>query len=122
MAEAIAVESGGMFEFWKSHIHRYEDSGLSGVEYCRTEGISYSRFHYWKQKVNNSLFSPSGPLKLVQVPLDLGANFPGPIEAGQSIPCCGSVLRIWMGAYCLEVPGDFSPALLSCVLETLGRL
>ncbi len=69
MAEAIPVESGGLFDFWKSHILRYEASGFSGVEYWRNEGISYPRFHYWKQKRNNSLFSPSGPLKLVQIPV-----------------------------------------------------
>ena len=31
MAELIPVESGGLFNFWKFHIMRYEDSGLSGL-------------------------------------------------------------------------------------------
>ncbi len=122
MAESIPVEAGDVLDFWKSHILHYEESGLSGVEYCRTEGINYSRFHYWKQKLSNSLFSPSGPLKLVQVPVDLRGNCLNPVEAEKSVSNCCSGLRLWIGDYCIELPEDFSPVLLSRVLETLRRL
>ena len=122
MAEAIPVKAGGMFDFWKSHLVRYEESGLCGVEYCRNEGISYSRFHYWKQKLNNSLLSPSGPIKLVQIPVNLSASSLKSVAAEKSVSSCWSGLRIWKGDYCIEIPEDFSPVLLSGVLETLRRL
>jgi hypothetical protein len=37
-------------KFWSVHRERQEDSGLSGLAYCRKFKLNYRQFSYWGQK------------------------------------------------------------------------
>jgi hypothetical protein len=36
---------------WESIQYRFEESGLSQVEFCRREGLSLRNFHRWRQRL-----------------------------------------------------------------------
>lgn len=38
--------------FWKKHQSNFSNSGISRVEYCQMEKISYGRFGYWLSKLS----------------------------------------------------------------------
>lgn len=37
--------------YWQQHIERFQDSGLSGMEYCAREELTYHCFIYWRRKL-----------------------------------------------------------------------
>ena len=37
--------------FWESHVHVWQDSGLSKARYCRENKLRYHQFIYWIPKV-----------------------------------------------------------------------
>ena len=37
-------------DFWKSQIDDWQQSGLSGAQYCKHHQLSYHQFLYWRQK------------------------------------------------------------------------
>jgi hypothetical protein len=51
-------------EFWEHHLCGWEASGLSQVDYCRSNKIGIKSFQYWKRKIG----STNVPA-LVEVPL-----------------------------------------------------
>jgi hypothetical protein len=44
------LNRSGKQRFWEKHITQWEVSGLSQVEYCRSNNISIKSFQYWKKK------------------------------------------------------------------------
>ena len=50
-------------KYWRDQITRWQQSGLSRIEYCRRENISYWSFRDWLKKVKSAESS-----KLVRVP------------------------------------------------------
>ena len=40
-------------DFFEQHLKVWKKSGLSQAEYCRQNGLSRSRFGYWKRKLSN---------------------------------------------------------------------
>jgi hypothetical protein len=40
--------------FWEQHIAQWNVSGLSQVEYCRSNKIGLKSFQYWKRKQNTT--------------------------------------------------------------------
>jgi hypothetical protein len=52
-------------EFWEHHLCDWEASGLSQVDYCRSNKIGLKAFQYWKRKNRSNGNIPA----LVEVPL-----------------------------------------------------
>lgn len=44
--------SKGISVEWQRYLADFEQSGLSGMEYCRRHNLVYSRFSYWRIKLN----------------------------------------------------------------------
>ena len=64
-------------EFWKAQFEQQKTSGLSQREYCRREGISFSRFHYWRVNGNGA---GDESKKMVRVPVKLAEGSPAAVE------------------------------------------
>jgi hypothetical protein len=60
-------------KFWKTHLDKWEESGLPQKEYCRQHNLIYHRFGYWKARFK----SKNLPVKFVQVASSISFN-PGP--------------------------------------------
>ena len=93
-------------KFWKTHLDKWEESGLPQKEYCRQHNLIYHRFGYWKARFK----SRNLPVKFVQVasqPIN-----PGPYVLKLNLP------RGWQ----IEIPDDFSADTLKRVLATLQEL
>lgn len=50
--------------FWERHLEKWDESGLSQAEYCRSHDLKAHRFIYWRQKFQKIIKSP---LKIVQL-------------------------------------------------------
>ena len=55
-------------ETWKHKLTEWEDSGLSGAEWCREQNITYCIFLYWKKKLGISKATPQHFLELIDHP------------------------------------------------------
>lgn len=91
--------------FWRSHIDRWAESGMSQVEYCKQYELIPHRFTYWKSKFKKENL----PVEFVQIPE------PMPINS------VGIKLNIGQGLQ-IEIPEDFSRVTLEQVLVTLRVL
>ncbi|MDY0132867.1 MAG: IS66 family insertion sequence element accessory protein TnpB [Desulforegulaceae bacterium] len=49
--------------FWKTHISKWEISGLTQAEYCRINNLKNTRFTYWKLKFKKENL----PLSVVEI-------------------------------------------------------
>jgi hypothetical protein len=38
---------------WEIKIDQWRASGLGAMDWCRTNGIPYQTFHYWRKKLGN---------------------------------------------------------------------
>jgi len=39
--------------FWQQHLIKHQQSGLSGIQYCQQEQLTYHCFIYWRRKLKN---------------------------------------------------------------------
>jgi hypothetical protein len=60
--------------FWKNHAELYQSSGLTRMEYCRSNNLDYPRFGYWIKKCLQT------PPTLLPVRLTSSDNPPPPIQ------------------------------------------
>src|SRR4051812_12991036 len=76
---------------WADRLARFATAGLSVADFCRSEGVSYQSFCYWRQKLAGSpAGAPDGP-RLLPVRLLAG---PAPVEV---VLPSGCVLRLPVG-------------------------
>ncbi len=99
---------------WHWHLESYKSSGLSQAEYCRRHNLKYHAFLYWKRKLSKPV---RGSEKLKLVELSGRLSFPS-LSPGLG----ASSLRVWLGEYCIEVGDNFSPGVLSQLVQTLRGL
>ncbi|MCG7851099.1 MAG: hypothetical protein MIO92_01100 [Methanosarcinaceae archaeon] len=57
-------------QYWKSHILRWQESGLTQIEYCRKSELHERVFGYWKRKLVSSKDNNS----FVEIPARTGVN------------------------------------------------
>ena len=50
-------------DFWGDHIKRWEESGMSQIDYCLEYNLSRHRFTYWKCKNNKK----DNPVKFIPI-------------------------------------------------------
>jgi transposase len=118
MAQSIihsCFEQLGISE-WENHLKSWRRSRLSKAEYCRRKNISYHAFNYWKRKFEKQR-SPS-PITLVKLeePKEVTSSFQKRTETSQS------PIRFWVKDFCIEVENNFSPAVLTQLVQTLRRI
>lgn len=106
MTESKKEELEKLRKFWKSHLSKWAESGLTQVEYCRQHNLIRHRFAYWKKRhAPNNL-----PVKFVQV-------IPGSLH--ESAP----VLKMNVGqGLQIEIPDGFSRDTLAKTLSVLKIL
>ena len=46
--------------YWEERIAQFERSGLSGLAYCRQEGLNYKTFSSWRKKLTSKAASQPG--------------------------------------------------------------
>ena len=63
--ESKQEKSQKIRRFWKVHLEKWAESGLSQSEYCRRHNLSRHRFSYWKARIKPKNL----PIELAQVPV-----------------------------------------------------
>jgi hypothetical protein len=58
-------------EFWKNHVERWQQSGLSQRAYCRKYALKADHFYYWRRRILNQ--QGTGPVSFL--PVALPENF-----------------------------------------------
>jgi len=77
LKKLVAIkESSELSSYWESHLHNWEKSSISQSEYCRSNDLNYSVFHYWKRKLSKFRIISSSA-KLVQSEYFSQDPFPG---------------------------------------------
>ena len=96
--------------FWADHIKRWEESGLSQIDYCRANDLSRHHFTYWKCKNNRK----NNPVKFVSVVTQSSAT---------SSPISIELLKVHVGDnYRIEVGEGFSEETLIRLIKTLSGI
>ena len=92
------------YNFWKNHIHKWQQSDLSQSEYCRRNNLSVKTFGYRKrQRMGESKQNQSF------IPVTIQSE---PVRAFDP----GSSLQLLLrNGLKIEVTGDFNP----CILQKL---
>jgi hypothetical protein len=124
LKKLVAIkESSELSSYWESHLQNWEKSSISQSEYCRSNNLNYSVFHYWKRKLSKSRIIGSSA-KLVQIDNTLLSEN----NSSEKLPSFGlcqrrSSLRLWVGRdYCIDVDEDFSVEVLNRLLQCLRRI
>ena len=105
------LSRSGRQSFWEKHIAQWNASGLSQVEYCRTNTIALSSFRNWKRKSKRG----GSPPALVEVP------HPGTL----SIPILADHAQLCLVVgrhYRIEICKGFDSEDLERVVRVLGRI
>lgn len=87
--------------FWRDHLARFEDSGLSRAAYCRQHRLATHSFDYWRRR-----FSWSSARALVPVVV--------------TEPAAVAALQLQVGAARLLVPASTDPAWLGQLMRAAG--
>lgn len=48
-------------EFWEKAVTEFQQSTLSGVAFCKQQGITYASFCKWRQRLQSSAAQPEKP-------------------------------------------------------------
>lgn len=103
------LSESGRRQFWEDHIARCAVSGMSQVDYCRSNKISVKSFYYWKRRSKGRAgASPA----LVELPLP------------KSLPILSAhpQLCVVIDRYRVEIGGGFDAEDLERVVRVLGRI
>lgn len=98
--------------FWQAHVKTWRKSGYSRAEYCRMNSLSYDALTYWQQRTGITV-SPEGGNSIIPVAQISAGNFP--IRA-TTTPSLKVDLK---GRFKIEVTEDFSPNMLTRLINTL---
>jgi transposase-like protein len=87
-------------EQWRRRIERQRGSGLSVLEFCRSEGVSPACFHLWKRKLRESS-SPSphpsaGPRRTMPQPSPVCADGATGVTGFLQLPVIGPRTSPWI--------------------------
>lgn len=99
-------------EFWRGHITAWKRSGLSQRKYCSHHSLALSSFTYWQRKIKHGKEERPRFYPLTVTPVTTNGN------------CMAAALSLFVQKerFRLEIPADFSPALLQKVIATLEQL
>jgi len=95
--------------YWEDHIRRWQESGLTQIEYCRRHEINHHRLIYWRKQLSKGVSSSA----LVEISL----NRPPHDENLHDSP-----LRLLIGnRYRIEVSRGFDPGVLDQLIYVLEQ-
>lgn len=97
-------------QFWEDHISRWNQSGLSQVEYCRLNKVGIKSFQYWRRKAKHA-----NTHTLVELPL--AKTFPIALPASHPQLCL-----VINQQYRIEIGKGFDPEDLERLLGVLVRI
>jgi len=135
IARGLLGEAGNIakLEFWRDHITRWRESGLSQADYCRQRGLKPSRFTYWKKRVAGNSHSPGAkvlgarssgtPVTLVRLPVGVEeAKQTAKVSASRQAPA-KTALELRVGNdYRIIIQNDFDAGVLKNLIQTLKEL
>jgi hypothetical protein len=98
-------------QYWKEHIERWCNSGMTQKDYCQDNGLKWSTFHYWKQRLQEK---PS-PLSIVQVSL-------APVGGSNDVQDWHGLVLLIGDRYKVQVGDEFNAATLARLVQTLAQL
>lgn len=98
--------------FWQAHVRTWRKSGYSRAEYCRVNKLSYDALTYWQQRTSTAA-SPKGENSIIPVAQISAGNFP---MRATTTPSLTVDLK---GRFKIEVTEDFSPNMLTRLINTL---
>lgn len=87
--------------FWRDHLARFEDSGLSRAAYCRQHRLATHGFDYWRRRLAG-----------------IGARSLLPIVVPE--PAVVSVVQVEVGAARLSLPSSVDPTWLGRLMRAAG--
>lgn len=87
--------------FWRGHLVRFEDSGLSRAAYCRQHRLATHSFDYWRRRLAGSTARALVPVVVAEPAVVLG-------------------LQVQVGAARLSVPASTDPLWLGQLLRAAG--
>ncbi len=93
---------------FQEHVRRWQDSGLSQAEYCRRNELKWSRFHYWRKRLQETATA----VTLVQVP----------VTNGLGCQPCQELTLVLGDRFKVEIGDEFNPSTLAKLVDTLGRV
>lgn len=100
---------------WRRHIDAWQQSGSTQRDYCESQGIALSTFHWWRRRLlaGSPVNSIRGPecLELVAVPRTPQGSEPRSGGAAGIVLCVGD--------YRLELANDVHVQTLSRVIDVL---
>ncbi len=102
----------GKQRFWQRHLDQCDASGLTQVEYCRSNRISPKSFQYWKRKSTPTDSPKQSAPALVEVSL----------SKALSIPAAHPQLCVVIDRYRIEIGRGFDAEDLGRVIRTLVLL
>jgi hypothetical protein len=82
-------DSQSRSDFWLEQVKVADESGLSGVQFCKQHDLNYSQFMYWRQKsqkqsAQTSQNKASGFVKvtpsLLESPSSLSVSLPSGVQ------------------------------------------
>lgn len=87
--------------YWREQIQGWRDSGVSGVQYCKNNGLTLKRFYTWRKRFANEVWLPVAVED---------------VTGGRS----GGGVRIVIGDAEVLVDADSSPLALRLALDALS--
>ena len=88
--------------YWAELVERHADSGLTGAEFCRREGVDNNQFYAWKSKLKLAPKTASAkslvPVTvlapaMVEIALPCGATMKVPVNEGAIRPVVRALLE-----------------------------
>jgi hypothetical protein len=109
--------------FWSRHWAAWQSSGLSQRAYCQQQGLSYSAFGYWRNRLNRvksaAIRPPFVPLLIEPPAVEAGgAESVAPIHCGRGT---GVEIRLVHGRS-IVVDADFDEAVLARVIRVMEQV
>lgn len=104
--------------YWQEIIDRQKQSGKSQSQFCRDEGVSDSKFCYWKstltkrQKTKKPAQLPDNKVNIPFVPLTVQDNFDFTNSQNSD--------QIEISKIVLRISANTDKSTLACILQSLG--
>ncbi|MFT8872809.1 MAG: hypothetical protein ABF868_11030 [Sporolactobacillus sp.] len=95
-------------QLWQTRLTNFENSGLSGVQWCLNQEIPLKQFRYWRKKFRRLAREE---VDREQVDVEWATL--------QSDPETSVPLWVWCGSEKVEIHAGFDPHVLTAVLTVL---
>jgi len=74
--------SSQLGDYWAMELQQWVESGLSGLQYCKDNRLSYNRFAYWRKKLAIQSKPASSRSRFVKVVTSPAPQLPPAADTG----------------------------------------